>query len=386
MAFVTKKGNKYYPVIYDKVTKKKKWGKGFTNKKLAQKERVKMEYDYQEGNLVISENPSKFSYIFEIWKESTAKELYRSNESYQTSVRNISNHCMPLWGNKSIDKITTQDIQTFFSFIKRKDGKDMAQPTKKKIMGSLNSIFEVAINMHAISKNPCDGVVLASPRTITEHETWTTDQILYFLNLPEVKNSCFYTPLVILATTGTRRGETLALQWKGYDGKVLNFTHSLDNYAYLTEMKTVGSKRTVLLMQLTIDVIEKQKKKQIEIHKMLGESTVIKPWDYICTDDFNKVILPNRITRFFKKTIERNNKNNSTQLPVIPLKNLRHSFATNAVNEAANLKALSKVLGHSSTRTTETFYVNDISSAESNVIKSLESRIESDDKKNQNIG
>lgn len=87
---------------------------------------------------------------------------------------------------------------------------------------------------------------------------------------------------------------------------------------------------------------------------MLVSAPDINTW--ILTDNFNHPIKPERYTHTVRKYILRNNKENEQQLPVIPLKNLRHTFATLLINGEVNIKIVQEALGHSKTSTTQNFY------------------------------
>ena len=74
--------------------------------------------------------------------------------------------------------------------------------------------------------------------------------------------------------------------------------------------------------------------------------------------------------------IIRNNKKNTRQLPLIPLKNLQHSFATILIyEEETNIKVVSEVLGHARTSTTQNFYQASAISMHGAAVSKLENTI-----------
>lgn len=375
---IQKKNGLYYPVIYDRKQKKPVWFTGFKKKKDAEREERRIR-ELQDRDKIILCNAETFNSVFEEWKELVAPEVYTSRKSLETAVGNIKNRCVPEFGECTIDKISTQDIQKFFHRMKNmRTGTPLSDATKKKLMGSLNSIFNSAISWGYLIDNPCQGVKLKSPKS-PPMSIWSGEDIFYFFNLKNVKESEFYLPLLILATTGMRRGEVCGLRWKNFDNECLNLTEGMDVYGDATDMKTDGSHRSIVLMDITKKAIEKQKIRQHQIALMLGDSSPIlkttKPWDYICTDDFNQVIRPDRLSRNFKKLINQNNKETNHPLEVIKLKELRHSFASFALANGENIKIISEILGHSRTSTTYDFYIGAMQTLQRDTVSRIEDRM-----------
>lgn len=374
---VQKSHGLWFPVLYDPKSKKHIWYEGFEKKGDALKEERRLRH-LQDENKLIMGNTETFQSVFDEWKELIAPELYTSQASRETSTNNIVNHVLPVIGGYLIDKIDKQTLQKLFHRMKKPNGDPLSDATKKKVKGTLNSIFNSAIDWGYIIENPCSSVKIKTPKK-TEISIWSGEDISYFFNLDFVKNSCYYLPLLILATTGMRRGEVCALQWKNYTSGTLRLTHSMDVYGHLTDMKTDSSHRTIVLMSITDAAICNQQKHQIKIAEMIGDtspiSRIIKPWDYICTNEFNDYIRPNSLTLNFRKLIKKNNKENTRQLNVIKLKELRHSFASFALANGENIKIISEILGHSRTSTTHNFYIGVMETLQAPTMTRLEEKM-----------
>lgn len=380
---VQRKGKLYYPVIYDKKTKRHIWLDGFTRKKDAEREERRIR-ELQDRDKIVLGKTETFQSVFSEWKELVAPEQYASRKSVETAIGNINNKCIPVFGEMDIARITTQDIQRLFHKMKNaRTGGQLSDATKKKVMGSLNSIFNSAIAWGYIIDNPCEKVKLKSPKS-PPMTVWNGDDISYFFNLEIVKQSEFYLPLLILATTGMRRGEVCALRWKDFEADRLKLNNSMDAYGELTDMKTDGSHRPIVLMDITKNAIINQKEKQRRIAKMLPGSShigiIVRQDDFICTDNFNEVIRPDRLSRNFKYLIKQNNKTNARQLKQIKLKELRHSFATFALANGENIKIISEILGHSRTSTTYDFYMGAMQTLQKETVSRIENKLINDKK------
>lgn len=364
-----KKSNKlYYPVIYrgqDKITKRKdyKWGSGYAKKGVAEDELTEMLKHYKDNGKPISEDES-LKYIYEQWLELVVPEIYHSEQSTATAKGYVTKHILPYFEKVTIDEITTPDIQKFLFKLRiektifengKKERKKMvpATATKRKIFSILNSIFNSAKDWGYVIKNPCDNVKLKTPET-QDMNIWTPEEILYFLDIKELKESIYYLPFLLLATTGMRRSEVCAIRWNDYNGNSLCLKHGLDTNLKETDLKTKSSHRTIELMSSAILAIEKQKEIQAGITYTLGLNPQIN--GYIITDDYNNAINPYNLSKIFKKFIKNNNKENGYQLSEIRLHDLRHGFATMMLYNDINVKIVSEMLGHAKTSTTQNIY------------------------------
>ena len=362
--YFEKKTKKYYPYVYlskeqnDGFKGKKVWGEGSTNKRTADANLRSLLSKY-DNNTILTSKSEKLKDIYEQWKEMVAPELYGSAQTRVTNFGYVENHILPVFGEKRIDLITKQDIQKLF-FKMRMKGSDepLSDATRKKILSILNSIFNSAKDWGQIVVNPCD-ITLKEPKT-PKKDVWNEKQLNSFLDYVRFEKTFYYLPFLILATTGIRRGEVCGLQWGDYHKDYIVLDRAVDLYGELTDMKTDSSHRKIVLMDICKQEIENQHLTQERIMKVItnqsGIQDKIKPWDFICTNDFNYPLLPNAVTNSFRRYIRKYNKEHKVQLPQIPLKNLRHTFATNALGNGINVKVVSEILGHARTSTTQNSY------------------------------
>ncbi len=381
-----KSNDKYYPVIYDKAAKRHKWGTGFVSKRDAETELRKLLNEYDNGKIRYGKNET-FEAVYNDWLEMVAPELYKSAQQLATTKGYIRKHVLPVFKDIEIDQIDTKAIQRLFYKVKvekwisdpknpskKKSIKQPASPaTKKKIFAPLNAIFKSAKSWGLIDLNPCDDIELKSPE-IQQKEVWSSDDIAYFFSLQETQNDYCYLAYLILATTGMSRSEVCGLSWSDYHNAYVLINQGMDVYNSETDLKNSHRHRRIDLMTITSKAIDSHKSEQEQI----GKKIIFAPniCRYIITDNFNNPINPKVITDHFRKLLRKINSTYDRQLPLIPLKNLRHSFATMMIyEEEENIKIVSEVLGHARTSTTQNFYQASAMSMHGAAVTKLENTI-----------
>ena len=361
----------YYPVIFlgvDPLTDKKKykWGHGHKSKKDAEQElrTLLQAYDNQDDTVLFIGH-KEYSTLYDVflkWKELIKHEgLYESGTSYDTCIGNIQKHIIPKLGEARIDKIELKHIRQAFASMEKDDGTPLSNATKKKILGTLRHIFDYSVESGWSNENPCDGLQLKSaetpPKTI-----WTPEEITYFLDwVKENREYHYYLAFLILATTAGRRGEITAIRYQDLMDEGLFITRSAKTNGEIKDTKTGSSgRRVVMLFEEVQQAIEVQKKRQMKIVETCGNISgiqgTIKPWDRVITDKFNNPVRPQYLSREFKRCIDLINSEGKFYLPPMPMKNLRHSFATIGLQNGVNVPDMQRQLGHSRPSTTHNSY------------------------------
>lgn len=211
----------------------------------------------------------------------------------------------------------------------------------KKLLFSVNRLFEYMVNHRIVGKNIITGASLKK-RNETVNKTikfWTKDQFNQFIEV--VNNPDWELFYRILFITGLRAGEAQALQVGDYDPKkrVITVSKSLTNksghgHYQLIAPKTEGSRREVLIPEWMHHEIMKHVGKYKDMSKTSFLFGITKPWS-------NSHIL--RTTREYCK---------DANVPYIGIRGLRHSMASLLVSEGVNIMAISDRLGHKRVSTT----------------------------------
>ena len=211
------------------------------------------------------------------------------------------------------------------------------------------------------------GLISVNPATAAKTPKATKKFKAEFLNrseikllMDEVKDTPIYLPTFLASVYGFRRSEVLGLKWHNIDFEnetiwiretLQQSTKALTGECnYTSETKTESSNRTLPMTPQVKEALLEQKRLQQEHKNLLVGAYYLN--DYVCTFDNGKEITPNYLSRTFHKIIKK------TNLPMIRFHDLRHSVASNLLNDGFTNVQVAEWLGHSSSTTTLKFYVH----------------------------
>ena len=211
------------------------------------------------------------------------------------------------------------------------------------------------------------GLISVNPATAAKTPKATKKFKAEFLNrseikllMDEVKDTPIYLPTFLASVYGFRRSEVLGLKWHNIDFEnetiwiretLQQSTKALTGECnYTSETKTESSNRTLPMTPQVKEALLEQKRLQQEHKNHLVGAYYLN--DYVCTFDNGKEITPNYLSRTFHKIIKK------TNLPMIRFHDLRHSVASNLLNDGFTNVQVAEWLGHSSSTTTLKFYVH----------------------------
>jgi integrase len=279
-------------------------------------------------------------------------------------------HIEPHLGPLPLSKINTNSIARFYKeklINGRKDSKDMGGPlssnTVNKIHIVLGSILQKALEERLIGTNPARESKIVNAPTgkairaeAEELTTWTASHLREFLTWAhQNQNDELFTLWQLIATTGVRRGEALALQWGDIDfsNQSLSIRRSTDAVVSQGVKKTkTGHSRNIILFNETIKELKRFK----EVRSILGLSFV-QPQSYIFSTVRNKLRTPNDTTARWSRLVARAQKD-IPELPWLTLKGLRHTHATLLLQSGVSAKIVQERLGHSNIGTTLNTYTH----------------------------
>ena len=274
----------------------------------------------------------------EVWFEDYAKIKVRPS-SHQTYRGYIDNHIVPNIGDIPLEKLTSLDLQKLYKKLLTKgrvdrleakgQPKGLSAKTVRNIHQIISSAMQLAREQKLITANPAEDCAL--PRLEhREMQTLPVEQLQSFLR--EAKDSGVFELYYLELTTGLRRGELLGLKWEDIDLergdlRVRRQIARINGEVVEAPLKTKNAYRTLPLAEDTIGVLEAQRKKT-------GDS----PW--VFPSPTGGPISPDSVLRMLHRVLKR------AGLPRVRFHDLRHTFATLALQNGVDVKTVSGMLGH----------------------------------------
>ena len=161
-----------------------------------------------------------------------------------------------------------------------------------------------------------------------------------------------YEALYTLALhTGARQGELLALRWSDVKDGALTIRHTLrQGTAELGEPKTAASRRVLQLGGTARAVLRRHKAAQAAARFMAGRKW--QALDFVFSTSKGTPLDAINVTKALKRSLK------AAGLPEVRFHDLRHSYATLALEAGVDLAVVSKSLGHSNVSTTADIYLH----------------------------
>lgn len=155
-----------------------------------------------------------------------------------------------------------------------------------------------------------------------------------------------YSLFFLELTSGLRRGELLALHWNDLDVETRILTinkqlHYIDGEELISEPKTANAIRTVALPQQTVDLLVEEHNKHPESPLMFCSPKTMGYWH------------PNSIVNLHRRILM----TAGIEEPV-RFHDLRHTFATMAIQNGVDVKTVANMLGHYSAEFTLDVYTH----------------------------
>ena len=273
----------------------------------------------------------------DVWFENCAKIKVRPS-SHQTYRGYIDHHIKPYIGDIPLGKFTTLDLQRLYKKLlgdgrverteSEKQPKGLSPKTVRNINQVISSALTFAKEQKLIISNPAEGCSLPKLEH-REMKTLTAEQLQSFLR--EAKESGVYEMYYIELATGLRRGELLGLKWEDIN-LTTGIIHVRRQVARINgeiveaPLKTKNSYRTVSIGEDAVGILIQQKEKS---HS-----------EYVFSSPAGGPISPDSVLHMLHRVLKR------AGLPMVRFHDLRHTFATLALQNGVDVKTVSGMLGH----------------------------------------
>ena len=283
------------------------------------------------------------------WFENHAKPKVRpsTQKNYWDRIRL---HINPELGHIPLNKLTQNDLQQFYGRLKKNGrkirtelyGEGLSDRMVRMCHATCRSALEKAKQDGLIRANPAIGCKLP-PKKAREMQVLDRDELQRFLIQAKVEG--YYELFLLELATGLRRGEIIALQWDDMDFQtgVLNVSkqvNAVKGELQFSTPKTKSSIRKIVLPPALLEVLREYKK------------TVVSRWMFPSPMKYDMPISPGVAERQLSRILE------LAGCKHVRFHDLRHTFATLALQSGMDIKTLSAMLGHVSAATTLDIYTH----------------------------
>ena len=299
----------------------------------------------------------------EVWFNDYAMLKVRPS-SHQTYRGYLDHHIKPYIGNIPLTKLSSLDLQRLYKKLlpdgrvdrieSKKQPKGLSAKTVRNIHQIISSALKLAVEQKLIARNPADGCALPKAER-KEMQTLPVEQLTSFLR--EAKDSGVFALYYIDLTTGLRRGELLGLKWSDIDLekgdlRVQRQIGRINGKIIEMPLKTKNAYRTLPLSADAIDVLMQQRRKT-------GNS------EWVFPSPTGGPMSPDSVLHMLHRVLKR------AGLPKVRFHDLRHTFATLALQNGVDIKTVSGMLGHFSAGFTLDTYAHVTTSAKREAAKTM---------------
>ena len=294
-------------------------------------------------------------------------------------------------GNKNIQKINAQDIYSLYAQIR--ETTNAGEPTLKNLHAYLRKIFNFAVDLNVIQRNPMTAVKTPKSAPVS-FEVWTHEQVDSFLAFSKARNVFTYYPIALTVMTGLRRAEVLGLKWEDIDLEkgLLKLTRTVhrikgQEYPVISHGKTKKSMATIPMPTVAVNLLHEVKANQLLTVSEFGVENFNNKEGWVFVNSYGKLINTDWLTKSFNRNLnayinifnvskEPNSQKKLNTLLVnkageridfdvtgIPalkkpmnLKGFRHLFATFLLQKNAHPKVVQELLRHTTFKLTMDTY------------------------------
>lgn len=271
-------------------------------------------------------------------------ELYAEPNVRPTTAasyrRNIELHVIPHIGDIKLNRLTSRELQKFYKDLlengrlreaQKEKNPGLSNSTVRGIHMMLHNALDRAVRERLILRNPTEDCIIPKLEK-KEMKILRPEDIKAYLAAAERRGvlPMFYLELV----SGVRKGELVALLWDDLD--IEQRTISVSKQALsrpggeivVNRPKTENSIRAISIPQEAVDLL-------VEEHQKHPDNPYMFP-----SPKTGEVYYPDSVVNLHKKLLQ------DAGLGHIRFHDLRHTFATMALQNGVDVKTVSAMLGH----------------------------------------
>lgn len=346
---------------------------GFLRKDEAEKERYKVIGKLENRTYIVYTNVTVEEYM-KYWYEFVIRDRLKSVGSIDTYKNCIFNHIITNIGNLKLIDLKKGHIKKLYQQIF-----DYSPSVARVLQTVLNTALKDAEIKKFIPTNVAKGVKLPSKEDkkiktkeetydsyhtlkIDEKKTYNLDEIVKLIKAS--KNTPIYLQILFAVLMGMRKSEINGIKYTDIDyihrklyvqrqlGKKKGIKKEEVSLKTFTkqevQLKSKSSYRVLDIPDLVFEEILEQRNKYEERRRRRknDKSNPFQDLDFICCSTYGRPRSSGYVFQHFKKLKQDNN------LPDLPFHKLRTTYTTILTKNDFSMKAISTLLGHSSTMIT----------------------------------
>ena len=294
------------------------------------------------------QNKMTIGKCMDIWIKN--EHNYIKESTYVLYLTIIEKHLKVYFKNRKINTISNKDFESFIADklkFGRLDGKGgLSRKTVKDMVVILKAVLNFAMKQKIIKRIEFD-YKIPQKKVLKKVEIFTFEERLKIYRYIRNNLSSRTLGILICLCTGLRIGEICALKWGDIDleNGIISINSTIQRIytstikkskVIISSPKTQESKRSIPIASELILLLKKFKTDK-NFYVISGNQKYIEPRTY---------------RKFFKKILAILN------ISKLKFHSLRHTFATQAIENNIDYKTVSEILGHSSVNTTLNLYIH----------------------------
>jgi integrase len=336
--------------------RKRKVQSGFRSRREADAWFTKKADELRQGIAPADDHQTVEQYL-QSWLKSIADSV--SGSALHAYRNHVEAHIIPALGKVRLTELRAEHIEN------AKIRWASSKPSRRKkavgllstrtvhhIFSTLRTALYRAKRQRRISVNPCE---LLDPPKVEQKEMRALDAESAAALLRACERGTIGAAIVTALGTGLRRGELLALRWGDVDLEralltVQRAIERVDRCSRFKDPKTKRSRRTISLPRFVADRLRRHRTERAQWlwAKGLGRLDA----DTLVFERAGEPWVPNTFGTAFMRAL------NDAGVPHVRFHDLRHTFATMALEAGVDLKTVSNTLGHSTISTTADIYAH----------------------------
>lgn len=313
---------------------------------------------------------------------------YKSHLRGNTTVMYItiySAHIEPYLGNILIKDVLPIDIKKVMNAAdtyewKNKKGEvtktgQASESLLKKVLLTMNQIFQTAVENHKIPYNPCVGIKIAKRQKTDKIKTLDDNQQASLIVAAELTRAYIFIMLGIYC--GLRREESLGLRWTDIDWgkerlKVRRTVTFYNNTATVENLtKSASGIRELPLPEPLLNALNSANREHKETGHTYVKTRVKGGWNvsdtvsiYLCPGSNGEVMTPSSYDRMWEVAAKRVDFHVTSHM-------LRHTYCTSLHKAGIDLRMAQYLMGDSDLKTVSSVYTH----IENNQIEAADAKV-----------